>query len=505
MNLTPAIRAFLSFRARTISRFAEQAEVHQSKVLQRLIKSGVNTEWGRLYDYRGISCYEDFRNRVPISSYDDFKPFVERMRKGAKDILWPGEIKWYARSSGTTHDKSKYIPVSNQGLQRIHYSGSLDTVALYLHRRKDSRLLQGKGLILGGSYQPDSNTNKSKTGDLSAILIDNMNPIANIIRVPDKETALLADFEEKRKNIALQTINSNVTNISGVPSWMMGVLKQVLEISEKEYISQVWPNLEVFFHGGVSFAPYQEQYKRVINSNKMHFMETYNASEGFFGIQDNPEDSSMLLMVDYDIFYEFIPLEELDYPNPKAISLAEVQLRQTYAMLISTSCGLWRYLIGDTVKFTCTKPYKFIITGRTKLFINAFGEELMIDNAERGMAETCRLTKSNIVDYTAAPVFMDDNAKCRHQWLIEFDTPPESLEQFSSILDKTLQQLNSDYEAKRFKNITLQPLDIIVARKDLFKDWLKNKGKLGGQHKVPRLNNSRELIDELIKLNYQEP
>ncbi|HZK03157.1 MAG TPA: GH3 auxin-responsive promoter family protein [Bacteroidaceae bacterium] len=504
MNLTPTIRAFLSFRVRTINQYAELAQSHQSNVLKRLIISGRNTCWGKLYHYRDISCYDDFRKTVPISCYDDIKPFIERMRKGEKNVLWPGKIKWYAKSSGTTHYKSKYIPVSNQGLNSLHYVGGLDSIALYLNREKNSRLFQGKGLILGGSYQSDSYSNKSITGDLSAILIDNINPLVNFFRVPDKKTALIADFEEKSKKIALQTINSNVTNISGVPSWMMGVLKQVLEISGKEYIGEVWPNFEVFFHGGVSFAPYREQYKRIINSNKMRFMETYNASEGFFGIQDDPDDNSMLLMVDYDVFYEFIPLAELDNANPKAIPLAEVQLGQTYAMLISTSCGLWRYLIGDTVKFTCTKPYKFIITGRTNLFINTFGEELMIHNTERGVAEACKLTKSHITDYTVAPVFMDDNAKCRHQWLVEFDTPPESLERFSTILDNTLQQLNSDYEAKRFKDITLQPLEIIVARKGLFNEWLKSKGKLGGQHKVPRLSNSRELIEELIKLNFQE-
>ena len=338
-------------------------------------------------------------------------------------------------------------------------------------------------------------------GDLSAILIENVNPFVNFLRVPEKSIALLSDFEEKMEKIAQATKNVNVTNLSGVPSWMMAVLKQVLHITGKKSIDEVWPNLEVFFHGGVAFTPYREQYKQLIQSPDMRYMETYNASEGFFGIQDNPADPSMLLMIDYDVFYEFIPMDEFDSPNPKVLPLWEVETGKNYAMLISTSCGLWRYMIGDTVRFTSKEPYKFIITGRTKHFINAFGEELIVDNAEQGLKAACEATGAQVAEYTAAPVFMDADARCRHQWLIEFSKQPSSLQLFTEVLDKTLQQVNSDYEAKRYKDITLQQLEINEARPGLFNAWLKSKGKLGGQHKVPRLSNSRQYIEELLSMN----
>ena len=341
----------------------------------------------------------------------------------------------------------------------------------------------------------------SLVGDLSAILIENINPLANLVRVPKKATALLSDFEIKRDRIARETINKNVTNISGVPSWMLSVLTRVMELTGKKHLEEVWPNLEVFFHGGVAFTPYRKQYEQLITSPNMHYMETYNASEGFFGLQDDPADKSMLLMIDYGVFYEFIPMDEFDKENPTVVPLWGVETNKNYAMLISTSCGLWRYVIGDTVSFTSTNPYKFVITGRTKHFINAFGEELIVDNAEKGLAYACEQTGAEVLEYTAAPVFMDDNAKCRHQWLIEFSKEPADLDKFTELLDKKLQEINSDYEAKRYKNITLQHLEIVKARKDLFNDWLKSKGKLGGQHKVPRLSNSRKHIDELLKMN----
>jgi hypothetical protein len=362
-------------------------------------------------------------------------------------------------------------------------------------------MFDGKNLILGGSHSPNYNLPNSLVGDLSAILIENINPLVNLARVPSKKTALIGDFELKRERIAQETVNKDVVSLSGVPSWMMSVLVRVLEISGKKYLDEVWPHLEVFFHGGISFMPYRSQYYELIKSENMHYMETYNASEGFFGIQNDLNDSSMLLMIDYDVFYEFISMDEIEKDHPQVIPLSGVEIGKNYAMVISTSCGLWRYMIGDTISFTSLKPYKFIITGRTKYFINAFGEELIMDNAEKALAYVCEKTQSEVLEYSAAPVFMDDHAKCRHQWLIEFAHEPESLDEFARILDQKLQEINSDYEAKRFHNITLQPLEIVKARKNLFNDWLKSKGKLGGQHKVPRLSNNRKYIEEMLNMN----
>ena len=413
-------------------------------------------------------------------------------------------VKWYAKSSGTTNDKSKFIPVSSDGLHNIHYKGGADVVAVYLRNNPGSRLFDGKSLILGGSHSPNYNVEGSLVGDLSAILIENINPIVNLFRVPKKQTALLSDFEVKRDRIAHECLKCNVTNISGVPSWMLSVLVRVLEISGKEHIEDVWPNLEVFFHGGIAFTPYRKQYEQIITSPKMHYMETYNASEGFFGLQDDPTDKSMLLMLDYGVFYEFIPLEDVGKDNPNIVPLEGVELGRNYAIVITTSCGLWRYMIGDTISFTSKRPYKFVITGRTKYFINAFGEELIMDNAEKGLAYACEKTGAQVKEYTAAPVYMDENAKCRHQWLIEFSVDPDSLDHFADLLDKKLQEINSDYEAKRSHNVTLQHLEVVKARPNLFNDWLKSKGKLGGQHKVPRLSNSRKNMDELLEMNHKE-
>ena len=468
----------------------------QRAVLNHLIQSAKDTEYGRNHAFAAVKGYDDFISQVPVNTYEELKGDIDRMRQGETDILWPGRVKWYAKSSGTTNDKSKFIPVSNEGLQKIHYAGGRDSVAIYLRNNPQSRMFDGKGLILGGSHAPNYNLKDSLVGDLSAILIENINPLVNLVRVPKKQTALLSDFEVKRERIAREAMNKNVTNISGVPSWMRSVLTCMMEMTGKKHLEEVWPNIEVFFHGGVAFTPYRKQYEQLITSPRMHYMETYNASEGFFGIQDDPADKSMLLMLDYGVFYEFIPMDGGD-PVP----LWGVETGKNYAMVISTSCGLWRYEIGDTVQFTSTNPYKFIISGRTKHFINAFGEELIVDNAEQGLAYACEQTGAEVLEYTAAPVFMDANAKCRHQWLIEFSKPPQDMQQFADLLDKRLQEINSDYEAKRYKDITLQHLEIIEARPNLFNDWLKMRGKLGGQHKVPRLSNSRDSIDQLLKLN----
>lgn len=502
MDITPLVRKFLKHRIRSISHYADQAENIQRGVLRKLINKANKTEYGCKYHFDKISTYESFAKRVPLNDYETLKDYIDRMRHGEKDILWKGQVKWYAKSSGTTNDKSKFIPVSQQGLKHIHYQGGTDSVALYLHyHNPDSHLLSGKALILGGSHQPNCNLPESLVGDLSAILIENVTPFVNHYRIPSKETALTADFEEKRIRISQEARDENVTNLSGVPSWMMSVINRILEDTGKETLDEVWPNLEVFFHGGVAFTPYREQYKRLIKNSNMHYMETYNASEGFFGLQDDPNDPSMLLMLDYDVFYEFIPLEDVGLEKPRIYPIWQVEAGKNYAMVITTSCGLWRYQIGDTIMFDKVKPYKFHISGRTKSFINAFGEELMVDNAEQGLRIACEQTGAEVEEYTAAPVFMDANGQCRHQWVIEFRKAPADVEEFATILDNSLQTINSDYEAKRYKNLTLQRLEIIPARKDLFTDWLRSRGKLGGQHKVPRLSNQREIIEQIIALN----
>jgi len=511
MNLTNIVRRVFATRQKELERHLNEGAVMQQEVLSGLMTAAADTEYGNRHQFSNIKNHEDFAAHVPVNTYEELKGYIDRMRHGEADVLWPGVVKWYAKSSGTTNDKSKFIPVSREGLHGIHYAGGYDSVAIYLRNHPESRLFDGRALILGGSHSPNYTLRNSLVGDLSAILIENINPLANLVRVPKKQTALLSDFEVKRDRIAYECYKKNVTNISGVPSWMLSVLTRVMEISGKEHLEDVWPNLEVFFHGGVAFTPYRKQYERLITKPGMNYMETYNASEGFFGLQDDPNDSSMLLMLDYDVYYEFIPAEYLSDDeesvanlSDKAIPLEAVEVGRNYAMVISTSCGLWRYMIGDTVKFTSRNPYKFVITGRTKHFINAFGEELIVDNAEKGLEYACRETGAEVLEYTAAPVFMDGKARCRHQWLIEFSKEPASLQQFAQLLDKRLQEVNSDYEAKRYKDITLQQLEVVKARTGLFNDWMRSRGKLGGQNKVPRLSNSRQHIDRLLEMNEEE-
>ncbi len=501
MSLTQVIRYAFLPRQKELERHNNEAETLQRRALEQLLKRAKDTEYGRHHLFGAAKSYEDFVKHTPINTYEELKGDIDRMRHGERDILWPGRVKWYAKSSGTTNDKSKFIPVSAEGLKHLHYKGGTDAVALYLRNNPKSRMFDGKGLILGGSHATNYNLQDSLVGDLSAILIENINPLVNLIRVPNKETALLSDFELKRDRIAQLTLDKNITNLSGVPSWMLSVLSRVMELSGKQHLEEVWPNIEVFFHGGVAFTPYRKQYEQLITRPGMNYMETYNASEGFFGLQSDPDDKSMLLMLDYGVFYEFIPMDEFDRENPTIVPIWGVETGKNYAMVISTNCGMWRYIIGDTVKFTSTNPYKFVITGRTKHFINAFGEELIVDNAEKGLAYACKQTGAVVSEYTAAPVFMNDKGKCSHQWVIEFAKMPDSLENFAAQLDSHLQEINSDYEAKRYKDITLQMLEVVPARQGLFNEWLKLKGKLGGQHKVPRLSNSRETIDQLLVLN----
>lgn len=504
MGLTSIARLAFLKRQKELEKHFTCPDELQEKVLRHLLSRAKDTQYGIDHVFSRTQDYNDFRKNVPVNTYEELKGYIDLMRHGKQDILWPGAVKWYAKSSGTTNDKSKFIPVSKEGLQRLHYAGGTDVVVWYLQNNPKSRLFDGRALILGGSHSPNYNVAGSLVGDLSAILIENINPLVNLVRVPTKDIALISDFEVKREKIAQYCLNKNVTNLSGVPSWMMSVLQRVMELSGKEHLQDVWPNLEVFFHGGIAFTPYRKQYEKLITNPNMKYMETYNASEGFFGIQNDPKDTSMMLMLDYDCYYEFAPMDAIDdngqLTDPsKVIPLCDVELDKNYAMIISTSCGLWRYMIGDTVKFTSLKPYKFIITGRTKSFINAFGEELIVDNAEKGLQYACAQTGAEVKEYTAAPVHRSEGVTPYHQWVIEFSKEPASVDEFARILDQRLQELNSDYEAKRFKDINMVCLQIVKARPGLFEDWLKSKGKLGGQHKVPRLSNSRQHVEELLK------
>ncbi len=500
--LTKAVSPIFSARRKEIELFGKQLSDIQDKQLRHILKKAQNTEWGKNYGFKDIPNYKTFCERVPVSTYEDLHPFIERMINGEKNILWPSVVRWFAKSSGTTNARSKYIPVTQEILQKCHYKGGFDTVALYLHNNPHTRFFSKKGLILGGCHSPSTLNSQAHCGDLSAVLLQNLNPLVNLVRVPRKDIILMDEWEAKIKAIVETTWNKDVVSLSGIPSWMLVLIKAVIQKTGKENLSEVWPNLEVFFHGGVGFDPYRAQYEKLIPSKEMHYMETYNASEGFFGIQDDPSDQSMLLMLDYGIFYEFISMNELvNSDNPKTIALEDVKVGENYAMIITTIGGLWRYRIGDTVRFTSLFPHKFIITGRTKFFINAFGEELMVDNAEKGIQKACEKTNAAVKAYTAAPLFLLDKGKGRHQWLIEFEKEPTSMENFAIYLDKALQQLNSDYEAKRYKEISLQMPEIIIARENLFFDWMKKHDKLGGQHKVPSLSNNRDIINELIDMN----
>ncbi|MCG8700178.1 MAG: GH3 auxin-responsive promoter family protein [Bacteroidales bacterium] len=472
----------------------------QQDVFNQLITQAVDTEWGKKYNYNSIQTISDFQSIVPISTYEDLKPEIDRHRKGELNVLWPGEIKWFAKSSGTTADKSKFIPVSRDSLEKCHFRGGRDVLAIYTNNNPESKIFKGKGLTLGGSHKIDNHKNQSYYGDLSAILIENLPFWTEIIRTPSPEVALLDKWEEKLDKLAQETIKENVTSIAGVPSWNLVMLKYILEITGKKSIFDIWPNMELFMHGGVSFAPYREQFAEILPSEHMNYMESYNASEGFFAIQDNPYTNDMLLMLDYGVFYEFVPLEELHKPNPQVYTVKDVEKNVNYAMLISTNSGLWRYLIGDTVKFTSLQPHKIVITGRTKHFINVFGEEVIIDNAEKALQYACQKTGARVAEYTAAPVYMSTKTKGAHEWVIEFDKEPQDFKSFCYYLDEELQNVNSDYEAKRYKNITLDVPIMHKVEQGTFYRWLQHKGKLGGQNKVPRLSNERKYVEQLLEI-----
>ncbi len=462
----------------------------------KLIKTAKDTEWGKKYDYKSIKSVEEYQKRVPVSTYEDLFPYIDRLRKGEKNILWPEDIKWYAKSSGTTAGKSKFIPVSESTIEECHFKGGKDVLTLYLNNNPDSEIFDGKGLLMGGSSNIQEVNNSSYyEGDLSAILIQNMPYWAQLMRTPSLAIAMMDEWESKIELMAESTLDHDVTSISGVPSWTLVLLRKVLELSGKKVISEVWPNLEVFFHGGVGITPYMNEYKRIIGNPEMKYYETYNASEGFFGIQDLPDSKEMLLMLDYGIFYEFIPFEELENENPKTLQLNQVELNKNYALVITTNSGLWRYKIGDTVMFTSLSPYRIKITGRTKNFINVVGEELIIDNADKALSIASAKSGATVADYTAAPLFKD-NTIC-HEWLIEFVKEPDDFDFFCEAFDTALKSLNSDYEAKRYHNMVLHPPLIRKAGKGTFYKWLKKQNKLGGQHKVPRLSNSRNFLEDI--------
>ncbi len=498
------VSKFTAKRLQQIDLFRVAPDNVQQKMFQNLTDSGRETVFGiehGLSSVHSFHDYERFRKLVPINTYEQFQPYINRIIAGEKNVLWNSEIKWFAKSSGTTNAASKFIPISKESLEECHFRGGRDIIALYSAINPDSNILLGRALAVGGSQQINSFDNHAFYGDLSAVIIENLPAWANFLRTPDKATALLPEWEEKIEKMAEKTSKVNVTNISGVPSWTLLLLKRILEITGKTNLHEVWPNLDVFIHGGVSFSPYRSEYQKIITSPQMHYMETYNASEGFFGIQDDPNDTSMLLMLDYGIFYEFIPFDKINTENPEAIPLSDIELGKNYAIVITTNGGLWRYMIGDTVRFTSKTPYKFVITGRTKHFINAFGEELIVDNAERALHFACSKTGAVISEYSAAPIYMSEKSTGGHEWIIEFSTYPSDFQEFADALDTMLKEVNTDYAAKRHKNMTLQSPKIHVARTGLFFDWMKQRGKAGGQNKVPRLSNTRDYLDELIELN----
>jgi len=501
----PVINSIINWvnfkRIYQIELFKKHPHEVQREVLFDLLNKASNTEFGLKYNFKTIHSENDFSERIPIQTYDDIKPTVERMMLGEKNLLWPGETKWFAKSSGTTNEKSKFIPVSKDSLEDVHIRGGRDVLALYLKNNPDSGILSGKALTLGGSHKVSNYNNNCYYGDLSAIIIENIPFWTDFYRTPSTEISLIEEFEEKLDKIIEYSLDENVTSFAGVPSWYLVLLKKVLEVTGKNNILEVWPNIEVFTHGGVNFEPYREQYEKLIPGSQMHYMETYNASEGFFGIQDEPDKKDMLLILDYGVYYEFIAMDDFWSGKMKTTRLEDIELGKNYAMVISTNGGLWRYLIGDTIRFTSKYPYKFMVTGRTKHFINAFGEEVIIDNAEKAFNIACQRTNAVILEFTGGPVYMKDNQKGAHEWVIEFEKEPDDLDHFILNFDGALKTINSDYEAKRHKNLSLELPHFVIAKKGLFYEWMRIRGKVGGQNKIPRLANDRQYLDQLIELN----
>jgi len=491
---------FLKKRKHQLDLFLKYPVEVQHELLSNLLKTAKDTEIGKQYGFKYLTDYKEFSERLPIQKYESIEPTIERTRKGVQNVFWPSHIKWFAKSSGTTNSKSKFIPVSDEAIEYCHFNAGKDMLCLFFNNNPDADLFTGKSLRLGGSSAIYED-NDTYFGDLSAIIIENMPFWADFSSAPKQKIALMSEWEEKMNAIVQETIHEDITSLAGVPSWMLVLLNKVLETTGKKDIIEVWPNLEVYFHGGVNFTPYREQFKKIIPSPNFKYYETYNASEGFFAIQDQNNSDELLLMLDYGIFYEFIPMTTYDGENSIAIPIEEVKLDVNYALVITTNSGLWRYLIGDTIKFTSLKPYRIKITGRTKHFINVFGEELIIENTEEALKIACLKCEAEIMEYTVAPIFMEGKKNGAHEWMIEFKKQPKCVVTFSEYLDRALQEINSDYESKRYKNMTLSFPTVHVSRPSLFYDWLKSKEKLGGQHKIPRLSNSRKLLEELLVLN----
>jgi hypothetical protein len=492
----PAISKLLRLRLNQVERWANNPIEAQRRVLQDLVTAAQYTEFGKKYNFGELFRIKEFTQSVPIHEYEDLKLYIERMMNGEENILWNTPVSWFAKSSGTTSDKSKFIPVSDESLQDNHYRASKDVIANYYKIFPNSDLLTGKSLVVGGSHQVNQLNGDIQYGDLSAVLLQNTPFWGQWLRTPELRIALLDEWESKIEKLAQATIKENVTSLAGVPTWTIVLIKRILEISGKSYLKEVWPNLELYIHGGVSFTPYREQFQRLVGP-PINYMEMYNASEGFFAAQNDIDEQGMLLFTDHGIFYEFMPVEEYGSEHPNTVGLAEVEVGKNYAVVISTNGGLWRYLVGDTIKFVSTNPHKLIVSGRLKHYINAFGEEVMVDNTDKAIAAACAETGAVVNDYTAAPIYFSEDKNGAHEWLIEFDKDPSDLQRFEQVLDEALQSVNSDYEAKRYKSIALDKPVINVLPKGTFTEWLRSKGKLGGQHKVPRLSNDRRFIDDI--------
>lgn len=500
MALNSVFSWFIKKRMHQIDLFKKYPHEVQRELFHRLLHLARETEFGREHGFEKIRCLKDFQEAVPIRNYEAFQPYISKLREGEQNILWPSKVRWFAKSSGTTSDRSKFLPVTREALEDCHYKGGKDLLAMYYDSYPDADVYGGKSLVLGGSSKISSYSKDSYSGDLSAIIIKNLPFWVELKRVPNRDVALMDNWEEKIEVMARATMDEDVHMIAGVPSWTLVLMKRIMELKQAKNMLEVWPNLELFMHGGVSFKPYKKQYEKLIPSPKMHYLQNYNASEGFFGIQDRLVADDLLLMLDYGIFYEFLPMEELGKESPRAIPLREVEVNTNYALIISTNAGLWRYLIGDTIKFTSVDPYRIVVTGRTKHFINAFGEELIIENAEEGLRKACEETDAIVKEYTAGPIYMDDTSTGGHEWLIEFEKKPSDPELFRMVLDKRLKEVNTDYEAKRSSDLTLRPPVVRDLPAGTFYEWLKSKNKLGGQHKVPRLANDRKYVEEVLSI-----
>lgn len=498
--LSPAISSLARMRLWRIDAWKNNPAMAQRDVLQNIVTAAQYTEFGRKYNFSKLFTVRAFKETVPVHEYDDLKPYIERIMNGEQNVLWNTPIYWFAKSSGTTSDKSKFIPVSEESLNDCHFKGAKDVLTLYYNFNPNSGLLTGKGLVIGGSHRLNPINTDAQFGDLSAVLLQNTPFWGHWIRTPDLSIALMDEWESKIEKLAQSTIKENVTSVSGVPTWTLILFKRILEMTGKKNIAEVWPSFELFMHGGVSFVPYKEQFQKLIGK-KINYLELYNASEGFFAAQDSPESDGMLLFVDHGIFMEFMPVSEQGKKFPKTIGLKDVEIGKNYALIISTNGGLWRYLLGDTVQFTSINPFRIKVSGRLKHFINAFGEELIIDNSDKAIAVASEKTGAIVTDYTAGPVYFTDSSNGAHEWLIEFEKEPDSLDHFRDEIDAALKQVNSDYEAKRHKDIALRPPVVHALRKGIFTEWLRKKERLGGQHKVPRLSNERIFIEELLKLN----